>query len=394
MGEGTDLIAYYTPCPPDSTIDVVISACESAGFQVDEETERTARVLDQEYRKFTVSSNERAFTVAFNLADDRPPGEPVLSFRCGNLSSQAKAMDERAFCERMRAFFEVLCRLSVALDVDYAPLIRSENRGVTPDGYPIAESLDEFPRIGVYDRAVIDQFGGLESMFDATPWYTATLEREKTVVVETRDPWDSVDWQPPIDADFVTDATFADPDERGERGPPDFEDPFAALETGAIGTDLCVPRERIGPEFRNEDLEPVRVRVDERRDLRRLDTGAFVRNVVDDEPGDPAGFMMAMLEEIPADATDDDLMVSALLHEAVPPAFVRLEERNDETVVTRVADPDVDVAKADLLIRLGCIAREGEFTDEDLREMVRFLETLDRLDDIEGIERRIRDRLR
>ncbi|PCR92543.1 hypothetical protein CP557_00150 [Natrinema ejinorense] len=159
-----------------------------------------------------------------------------------------------------------------------------------------------------------------------------------------------------------------------------------------MGTDLCVPREKIGPEFRNEDLELVHVRVDEERNLRRLDTGAFVRNVVNEDPGDPAAFMMAMLEDVPADAAADELMVSTLLR-GVPPAFVRLDDRDDETIVSKVMALDVDVAKVDLLISLGRVAREGGLTEEGLREMDRFLENLEGVEDVEGIEQRIRDRL-
>ena len=393
MGEVDDIIAFYTSRPPDTVVDTAFSACKRAGFRVDETNERTQQVLDQEYKTVGITYDERSFSIAFNLAEDRPPGEPILSVRCGNLSDTASATNEREFRRRMDGFFELLCRLSVALDVDYAPIIHPDNRGVAPDDRPIAESLDELPRIGVYNRTVIDQFGGLEAPFDSPPWYTATLERDKIVVVETQRPWDDVDWRPPTDADFVTDASFADPAERGQQGPPDFEDPFAALETGAIGTDLCVPRERIGPEFRNEDLELVRVRVDGQRDLRRLETGAFVRNVVDEAPGDPAAFMMAMLEEIPPGATEDDLMVSALLHEAVPPAFIQLDDPDAQNVVTAVSDLELDVNKVELLVSLGSLARTEGFDDEDYAELIGFLETLDRLESVENIETAVRDRL-
>ena len=214
MGAGTDIIAFYTSRPPDEILETTFSTCERAGFRVDEETERTARALDQEYKKFTVRYGDRSFGIAFNLDDDRPPGEPILSFRCGNLIDQASVTDEREFRDRMHAFFELLCRLSAALDVDYAPLIRPDNRGVAPDDHPVADSLEELPRIGVYDRTDVDRFGGLEAAFDAPPWYTATLEGDKTVVVETERPLDEVDWRPPTDADFLENAAFDAPDER------------------------------------------------------------------------------------------------------------------------------------------------------------------------------------
>lgn len=104
--------------------------------------------------------------------------------------------------------------------------------------------------------------------------------------------------------------------------------------------------------------------------------------------------MQAMLENVPADAATDELMVSALFKEAVPPAFVRLGDSDDETIVSKVAALDVDVAKVDLLISLGRVAQDGDITDETLREIDAFLENLEGLEDVAGIERRIRDRLR
>ncbi|WP_306054758.1 hypothetical protein [Natronococcus wangiae] len=305
----------------------------------------------------------------------------------------AQATDEQAFRDRMDAVFELLCRLSATVDVDYAPLFCPEDRRAIPNGRPIGETVEELPRIGVYDQEVIDQFGGLDAMFDPPPRYTATLDRDKTVIVETEQPWDQVNWRPPTDADFLENAAFADSDERAHHERHDFTDPFASLDTGAIGTDLCVPQDKIGPKFHNEDLELIHVRVDDQRNLRRLDTDTFVRNVVDDDPGDPAAFMMATLEEIPPDANADELMVSTILKDAIPPAFVRLDEPDGENVVTKVSNLDVDAPKVNLLIRLGRIAQAREFSDEELREMAQFLDQLDQLDDVEGIERAIRDRL-
>ncbi|WP_247730165.1 hypothetical protein [Halovivax limisalsi] len=88
-------------------------------------------------------------------------------------------------------------------------------------------------------------------------------------VVESERPWDEVGWAPPTEADFHESAASVDPDERADQLESAFEDPFASLDAGEIGTDLCVPREMIGPAFRNEDVELVRVRVDDERNLGR-----------------------------------------------------------------------------------------------------------------------------
>jgi hypothetical protein len=169
-------------------------------------------------------------------------------------------------------------------------------------------------------------------------------------------------------------------------------DPFESFDPGAIGTDVCVHRDDIASEFANEDLQLIPVRVDEYRDLRHLDTNAFVRNVVTDTTGDKSDIVGRMLSDIPATA-DDDLYVSALLRDVIPPAFVRLDSPDGENVVTKVMRLDTDVSKVKLLVSLGRVAQQDEFTAEDLDSMEGALDTLNELDDDENIDQYIRERL-
>lgn len=104
----------------------------------------------------------------------------------------------------------------------------------------------------------------------------------------------------------------------------------AALSSGECAVDACVPREDIAAELRNEDRTLVRVYVDEDRNLQRLPDDTFVRNVVLDGPDDEA-VIHAQLADSPPDATDDDLMLSALLHGAISPSFVRSTTRTTKT---------------------------------------------------------------
>ncbi|WP_228841660.1 hypothetical protein [Haloarcula sp. CBA1127] len=82
-------------------------------------------------------------------------------------------------------------------------------------------------------------------------------------------------------------------------------DPFAALAVGDYGADVCVHRDDISTEFPNEILELVRVRVDENRDLRRVASDRFVRNVVRADSDDRHSVIKRMLADVPADATED-----------------------------------------------------------------------------------------
>jgi len=99
-----------------------------------------------------------------------------------------------------------------------------------------------------------------------------------------------------------------------------------------------------------------------------------------------------MLSDIPATA-DDDLYVSALLREVIPPVFVRLDDPEDENVVTKVMNLDTDVSKIKLLVSLGRVVQQDDFTAADLDSMEGALDTLNELDDTQNIDQYIRDRL-
>jgi len=338
MGGPIDMMAFYTSRSLDSVIGDTIATYEQAGFETDPDNKR----VESGYHIIEISYDSLQFRIQFNLDEDQSPSEPVLSIGCGHKIKPAYSDDKAEYLDIMSSIFGLLCRLSATLDVDYAPLFTPEDRYAYREGRPFAEAIEELPRMGVYSAAVIDQFGGLDAMFDSPPWYTATLEDGKTVVVETEMPWLKGGWQPPTDADYRKKATFSDSDEQVQAERRGLADPFAALKIGEIRTDLCVPREKIDSVFRNEDLQLVRVCVDENRDLRRINNNTFVRNIVDDDPGDDAAFLIEMLADIPADAAADDLMVSALLQAAISPELVRLDDPDDENIIPKVMALDTD----------------------------------------------------
>jgi hypothetical protein len=81
---------------------------------------------------------------------------------------------------------------------------------------------------------------------------------------------------------------------------------------------------------------------------------------VDADPGDDADLVGRMLSDIPADATDADLHVSALFHSAVPPAFVRLDDPDGETVVLKALALDTEASKHKLLWSLAQTAQSQD----------------------------------
>ncbi|MCU4802741.1 hypothetical protein OB920_20475 [Halobacteria archaeon HArc-gm2] len=393
MSDGTAIAAFYELDQAADVVDSVIDACSATGFDVDSLVAKDW--YETQLESVIVPHDQWSINLEVNHSDERGPDELAVSLGLGSKIYPSSLDDAAGYQREMDALFELICRLAASVAAGYVALFDSERRamGVVPTGRPIGDAVERPPIVGIYSADVLDQFDGLDGLYDSPPWYTATLPTGQTVVVESETPWVDGGWRPPTEAEYLQGAAFGDGrtsddvDTAEARG---LADPFAALDRGEYGADVCVHRDDISRAFPNEDLHLVRVRIDENGDLRRLDGDAFVRNVVDD-PGDDAAFVKRMLADVPADATGGDTMVSALLHESVPTEFVRLEDPDDENVVSRVMDLDVDASKFELLVSLGRVAQQDDFTGEDLASIEGALETLQQLEDTEAVERYVRE---
>jgi hypothetical protein len=324
--------------------------------------------------------------------EQRPPDAPLLSIGLGQKIYPERVDNANEYQERMTALLELQCRVATAADANYGPLFNPPDRYAMPEGRPIGEAVEDAPRLGVYSPTVLGQFGGPEALFEEPPWYTGELPDGKTVVIGCKEFWKQGRWTPPTDAEFLKTATFyqTDPNRMRER---ELSDPFTALDHGEYGADICVHRDDISESFTNDDIQLVRAYAGRNRDLRHVDDERFVRNVVDVDLDSDLAYIQRMLAEIPTDATDDDLMISALLQKTIPPSFVRLEDADDENVVTKVLTLNTGVSKIKLLVSLGRVARQDEFGADDLESIEGILDTLHELDDTEDIDQHIRNRL-
>jgi hypothetical protein len=285
----------------------------------------------------------------------------------------------------MDVIFELTVRHAMDLNVEYLPLFGMENRapGVMPDGVPLSDSIDEPPHFGVYEPDLLDALGGIKEFFDE-PWYTARLTDGRTVVIRTAWPWGDDGWTPPTDAPYI-DTTTLHADETDSEVT--LGDPFAELEPGEYGADLVIPQERLDGEFRNEDAEVVRVYVDENHDLRRVENDSFVRNVVTDTSGSDGEIIDRVAADLPAGTEPDDIPISVLLNDRIHPSLVRLDDPDDENVLTLIMDLSLDMSKYDVFISVAEKARPDEgFTDEELRSIEGGLETLADEDDPVTVE--------
>jgi len=246
----TAMVAFYLSDPGRDVTERVREICEDIGFEIEGRTDRKHRGPDIELRYDIWTT-----TLRFGFSEDREPNEPTLTI--GPLNDQvdpSHVRDDETCQQRMDVIFEMICRLSVALEAEYVPLIGVGYRvgHVVPTGRPIGNHVKHPPRLGVYSTSMLDEFGGLDTLFDSQPWYVGILDSQRTLVIQTASPWTDAGWRPPTEATFIEDATFHE----GETtATPSLQDPFAGLNVGNYGVDVAVRREDIGDRFRNEDLE-------------------------------------------------------------------------------------------------------------------------------------------
>lgn len=214
MTIGVAVMTFYTSRSMDDIVEDTHTTCEQAGFEVDPTHERTDTVGENEYDKIDLRYKGGSFTLSFNTADDRPPDEPLLNIGCGQKIYPSELYDSVDYPGLMDGILELFCRLATTLEADYAPLFDSEGRAAVPEGRPIGESVEEIPPMGIYSQTVLEQFGGVEAMFETSPWYTADLDGGLTLVIESEEPWQNGGWRPPTEAPYLNNASFAgaDPD--------------------------------------------------------------------------------------------------------------------------------------------------------------------------------------
>lgn len=345
----------------------------------------------------SVYADGRQVRLNFDLEGaDEKPIESVLTISAaanGMVSADADPDDE--YTGFAHDLVELIRKLTLELDPIYVATFNTHFAPGIPSpetvlAFDVPIDLERIPWLGVYSEPVIEQLGGKEHVLETPAWKVEELENGSILIITTRTPWRGYHSKLPAD-DHLLGADDAEREATDDESA-GLSDPFAALDSGELGADVCVYRDDIRDEFRDEDLHLVRVRVDDRGDLRRLEDDTFVRNVVEDNSGGKADVIGRMLDDIPAGATRDEQMVSALLHESVPPSFVRLADPDGENVVTKVMNLDVETNKHDLLVSLGRVAQLEKFDDEeDLEMMYNALDKIADLEDVDGIEKTLED---
>ncbi|AGB30398.1 hypothetical protein C488_04467 [Natrinema pellirubrum DSM 15624] len=397
--DGSVFVSFHSTERPqyDELVSPTLSACAEVGLVTESAAPPdTDTVTLSDRNRTAVYDGNRAVQLNFRIDGWDGPIDSVLNITTtANTLVSVDADPDDEYTGFARDLVALIRSLGVELDPIYVSTFNTHVEPTTPSPETVLPfefplDIERIPWLGVYSEPVIEQLGGREYVLETPAWKVEELENGNILIITTRTPWEGYHSKLPADEHLLgeADAERATADDESDG----LSDPFATLDRGEIGADVCVYRDDISEQFRNEDLHLVRVRVDERGDLRRLEDGSFVRNVVEDDSGGKADVIGRMLDDSPDDTTRDEQMVSALLHESIPPSFVRLEEPDSQNVVTKVMDLDVKTDKHDLLVSLGRVAHLETFDeDEDLEMMCNALDKIADLEDIDGIERTLEE---
>ena len=401
--EGIASVVFYDTAPPDRrvVIDDVIAVCTDYEFTGPND-ERMPSAFEiksgpvELHQSNDTGIGAKTLYLTFGDENGQTTPEPFLDL---GISAEHLVPDEDEDTESefLDTFIDMIRELVEELSPEFVTSfntwVMDGEAGPTPytvlpESVSRAPDIDRVPWLGVYADPLIEQFGGRERVRNAPAWLVEELDTGAILVVTTRMPWEGYRDEQPVDRYLLEGQDGGIDDESGDLP---LSDSFAVLKPGDYGVDACVARDDIAPEFHNEDLQAVRVYIDEEWNLRRVSDDSFVRNIVTDSPDDEMAFIKRMLAEIPPGAADDDLLVSALLHSAIPPEFVRLDDLNGENVVSRVLDLDVETNKIDLLVSLGDAAQHEDGLDPYTIESA--LDSLADLEDVDGIDRYIEQNL-
>ena len=378
MSDDPFRVCYLADSLPPSFLDQIGNRALSHGFR---QSDATADQITIEYDDIAT------VRIRLNRGERWDWNEPrvIVSFWTMPLQTDVNVNPDQhtrsKVQQRVDAIVRLLLDIVELVNPAYAWSMLSigtrPDRGLRPMERPIVDDISRISWLTVFSEELVEDLGGRDHVLETPAWRVETLESGHIVVIATDNPTDP-SFEPASDPeDHLLDGENQLDESRDNLN---LADPFAALDVGEYGADVCLHRDDIARSFPNEDLRLIRVEVDEERNLRRVDTGAFVRNVVDADPGDDADLVGRMLSDIPADATEEDLHVSALFHAAVPPAFVRLDGPDDENLVTKVMALDLNVSKVELLITFGRVAQHDDFTRENLDSMEGAMDTLAQVD--------------
>lgn len=387
------VICFLTDDLSSEKAEQAINRCLNVGFGL-EGNKGIEEVLDAEPlgEKDTITArlqydNLFRLTVSFNLGNDWAWNSPrlLLRFSTKDVFTQVDMnktdYERKRIQERVLIILELVRHLAALADPTYGwsflMIGQSPDSGLRPTDRPISENIDQFGWLTVLDDSLIESFGGREHIRAAPAWSVEELESGHMMIVRTDNPADPT-FEP--SGSLETHLLDGEGVQEADSDAYEVDDPFGSLSDGDLGADVIIDRALVGNEIENEDLTLVRCRRDGGV-LRDVQTGEVIRRIYDDED--------TATEEL---VSGDDEQFSPLLLAGLPVEFVRLESVDEENVVTNVMGLDVDVDKLGLLVQLGTAVRPN-VTESDIETVEKLLEQIERLEDVDGIDRLIQSKL-
>lgn len=205
MGHGSWLTLFYVGIPTDEIFDAALEACATTGFDTNSSSEPFPPATGEHERAVKLPIDGWSVTLRFDLDPDRDAKEPALTVGGFTHHIDQKTVEsEEVHRERMDILFELLTRLAITLDTEYAAVTNTEGQAnaITPTDRPFSDHVEAPPLLGVFSEGVLTDFGGVDGLYDE-PWCVATLTDGRTVVIDSHSLWSQSGWEPPTEGPFI-----------------------------------------------------------------------------------------------------------------------------------------------------------------------------------------------
>jgi len=168
---GTVSIAVYADAAPADAVEKAVAVSEAVGLTVESEQMTEDTVGENEYTKFRLYRADSSMRFQFNLSDDRLPGEPILSLGGLSAVNEKWARPDTDYREWIDIVFDLVCRLATQLEADYIAWLNTAKDPMksVPQSRPLDEAIERPPVFGVYSTTVLEDLGGVNSLFDTEP---------------------------------------------------------------------------------------------------------------------------------------------------------------------------------------------------------------------------------
>jgi len=380
-------VCFLTGALDETSATEVVQTSQQVGFRVTTEVDSLDayvgdRLCDGNGSISLEYDDVLTVDLFFNLGEQWNWNDPRLL-----VSFPSRAVDPRVDREgysrerclkRASALAELVGTLATVVNPEYVwtMLVRGPepDAGLRPERRPISENITQLSWLTVFSPSLVEELGGRDRVLKTPAYRVEELDSGHVLVVRTDNPVDPSEGPAVSPEAYLLKGKSLDELQSDQ---PRIDDPFRHLEPGDLGVDVVIAQENVDGDPTNDDLELVRVEVDDDYRLWDVESEEFVRRVFDEDGDSYGGETTVPSEE----------HHPPLVHSGYPVEFVAIDSPDGETLITKVMGLDVEIDKLRLLVSMASMVEDADDRREALQTLHSTIDEAKRAADVDGIER-------